>query len=85
MINYKKYFIHSFILGLGSSSILAGVLLNAISLSMGKKYSNHESLIHAVLVVEQLMTTGGGWQDQVGGIYPNAKLTISNKGLPLKV
>ena len=26
-------------------------------------------LIHAVLYVEQLLTTGGGWQDQVGGVY----------------
>jgi fucokinase len=28
--------------------------------------------------VEQLLTTGGGWQDQVGGIYPGIKLCQSN-------
>ena len=31
-------------------------------------------LVHAVLVVEQLLTTGGGWQDQVGGLHPGLNL-----------
>jgi fucokinase len=31
--------------------------------------------------LEQLMTTGGGWQDQAGGIYPGAKLLLSGPGL----
>lgn len=25
------------------------------------------SVIHAVVLAEQMLTTGGGWQDQVGG------------------
>ena len=47
-------------------------------------YSIHENpvyisdsrsdLVHAVLVVEQLLTTGGGWQDQVGGLHPGVNL-----------
>jgi len=41
--------------------------------------------VHAVLYLEQVLTTGGGWQDQVGGLLPGAKLSTSQKGLPLKV
>ena len=33
--------------------------------------------MHAVLVVEQLLTTGGGWQDQVGGLHPGLSLGSS--------
>lgn len=35
--------------------------------------------------VEQLLTTGGGWQDQVGGIYGGLKICRSNGTLPMKV
>jgi fucokinase len=31
--------------------------------------------------LEQMMTTGGGWQDQVGGIYAGAKIVTSGPGL----
>ena len=31
------------------------------------------------------MTTGGGWQDQVGGLLPAFKLGRSNAQLPLEV
>lgn len=34
-------------------------------------------LTHAVLVLEQLMTTGGGWQDQIGGLIGGLKLARS--------
>jgi fucokinase len=34
-----------------------------------------------VMRLEQLMTTGGGWQDQAGGVYPGAKLVFSGPGL----
>ena len=34
-------------------------------------------LVHGVLVVEQLLTTGGGWQDQVGGLHPGLNLGTS--------
>src|ERR1017187_3549509 len=30
--------------------------------------------------LEQMMTTGGGWQDQAGAIYPGAKLVTSGPG-----
>ena len=69
---------------MGTSSILSATLLSALGEAMGKKY-DRESLIHAVLYLEQVLTTGGGWQDQVGGIYPFAKLSQSANKLPLHV
>jgi fucokinase len=44
-----------------------------------------ESLYHGVLHVEQMLTTGGGWQDQVGGLSPGIKMGHSAAKLPLKV
>ena len=32
-----------------------------------------------VLIVEQMLTTGGGWQDQVNGLYPGIKQGRSSK------
>ena len=31
-------------------------------------------------MLEQLLTTGGGWQDQFGGLLPGVKLLQTNKG-----
>eukprot|EP00931_Biecheleriopsis_adriatica_P061094 TRINITY_DN36720_c0_g1_i1.p1 TRINITY_DN36720_c0_g1~~TRINITY_DN36720_c0_g1_i1.p1 ORF type:complete len:820 (-),score=179.70 TRINITY_DN36720_c0_g1_i1:144-2603(-) len=70
--------------GLGTSSILAGVVMYAISEALGRRL-DQQSLIHAVLKVEQMMTTGGGWQDQVGGLVPGAKIARSAASLPLQV
>ncbi len=50
--------------GLGTSSILACCVLKVLWYLMGVTVSN-ETLMYSVLVVEQLMTTNGGWQDQV--------------------
>ena len=36
---------------------------------------------NAVLAVEQMMTTGGGWQDQIGGALEGARLTRSRPAL----
>lgn len=38
-----------------------------------------------MLNVEQLMTTGGGWQDQVGAVYGGVKRGRSGATLPLRV
>lgn len=38
-----------------------------------------------VLIIEQLLTTGGGWQDQVGGVTGGVCRGYSDKGLPLEV
>lgn len=55
------------ILGLGISSILSSAILVAIWKLLGFKGWTNSELIQTVLQVEQLHTTGGGWQDQIGG------------------
>ncbi|XP_036296947.1 L-fucose kinase isoform X2 [Pipistrellus kuhlii] len=70
--------------GLGTSSILAGTALAALQRAAGREVSR-EALIHAVLHLEQVLTTGGGWQDQVGGLMPGIKVGRSRAQLPLKV
>jgi fucokinase len=39
---------------------------------------DHAALCHAVLKLEQMLTTGGGWQDQVGGLYGGVKICRSS-------
>jgi fucokinase len=65
--------------GLGTSSVLAAAVLKALLSMRGEDVSVQE-LSDLVLALEQFMTTGGGWQDQVGGIYPGAKLTMTGPG-----
>jgi len=69
--------------GLGTSSILTGALIDAISKLAGTNKTSAE-LSDDVLVAEQLMTTGGGWQDAIGGMYPGVKLTFTEAGIPQK-
>uniref|UniRef100_A0A7I5E748 GHMP_kinases_N domain-containing protein n=1 Tax=Haemonchus contortus TaxID=6289 RepID=A0A7I5E748_HAECO len=64
--------------GLGTSSILAAAIIQALGLASGFHYTE-KSICHAVLMVEQLLTTGGGWQDQVGCLYPGVKKGFFNK------
>ncbi|XP_034391614.1 LOW QUALITY PROTEIN: L-fucose kinase [Cyclopterus lumpus] len=70
--------------GLGTSSILAGALLAAVYRCTGRTYDT-DSLIHAILHLEQILTTGGGWQDQVGGLVGGVKVGRSRASLPLQV
>ena len=70
--------------GLGGSSILGGVLLSAVAAAIGRNYSR-DALVHAVLRLEQLLTSGGGWQDQVGGFFGGIKMCNSSPSLPLQV
>jgi len=70
--------------GLGTSSILAGAILKALANVLGQTPSN-ELLYDEVLCVEQMITTGGGWQDQIGGLAPGIKLLTSTPGLPQRV
>jgi len=66
--------------GLGTSSILAGACVKALFEFMGIEYSEGDLYDH-VLCMEQIMSTGGGWQDQVGGLTPGFKLIQSKPGL----
>ncbi|MEN8187459.1 MAG: bifunctional fucokinase/fucose-1-phosphate guanylyltransferase [Bacteroidota bacterium] len=65
--------------GLGTSSILASTVLGALSDFCGFDWSQNE-ISHRTLVLEQLLTTGGGWQDQYGGVLPGIKLLSTNSG-----
>ena len=48
--------------GLGTSSILSAACVKAVFEFMGISYTEEELYAH-VLVMEQIMSTGGGWQD----------------------
>lgn len=65
--------------GLGTSSILSGTVLGAIADFCGLGWDKNE-ICNRTLVLEQLLTTGGGWQDQYGGILPGIKLLQSESG-----
>lgn len=65
--------------GLGTSSILSGTVLKALYEFMGIS-KKEEEICDDVLRLEQLMSTGGGWQDQVGGLIKGLKLIKTNSG-----
>jgi len=66
--------------GLGTSSILGATLLGTISEACGLAWDARE-LFQRTLALEQLMTTGGGWQDQAGGIFRGLKMIETTAGL----
>lgn len=66
--------------GLGTSSILGATLLGAINRACGLGWDEVD-LYNRVLGVEQLLTTGGGWQDQAGALFPGLKLVQTQPGL----
>ncbi len=70
--------------GLGTSSILAGACVKGIFEFLDTKISENE-LYNRVLCMEQIMSTGGGWQDQVGGLAPGIKMVSSAAGMQQKV
>ncbi|CAL4912201.1 unnamed protein product [Urochloa decumbens] len=70
--------------GLGTSSILAAAVVKGLFQVMEDDESD-DNVARAVLVVEQIMGTGGGWQDQIGGLYPGIKCTQSFPGQPLRL
>lgn len=63
--------------GLGTSSILGATLLGALADACGLGWSQADLVGHT-LALEQLLTTGGGWQDQAGGIFPGAKFLVTD-------
>lgn len=66
--------------GLGTSSILAGACVRAFSKFLGQEWTD-EDIYDIVLNLEQIMSTGGGWQDQVGGLTPGIKFITSKPGI----
>lgn len=65
--------------GLGTSSILAATVLGALSDFCGLAWDKTE-ICNRTLVLEQLLTTGGGWQDQYGGVVQGIKLLSTGGG-----
>lgn len=65
--------------GLGTSSILAATVLGALNDFCGLKW-DRQAIGHRTLVLEQLLTTGGGWQDQYGGVLQGVKLLQTAPG-----
>ncbi len=65
--------------GLGTSSILAATVLGALNDFCGLN-RDRQGICNRTLVLEQLLTTGGGWQDQYGGVLQGVKLLQTMPG-----
>jgi galactokinase/mevalonate kinase-like predicted kinase len=66
--------------GLGTSSNLAATVLGTLSNFCGLNWDKHE-IAYRTLILEQMLTTGGGWQDQYGGIFEGLKLLETGPGI----
>jgi galactokinase/mevalonate kinase-like predicted kinase len=66
--------------GLGTSSVLAGTVLAALERFYNRPALRDELFLQ-VLEVEQMLTTGGGWQDQIGGLVGGLKYVESRPAL----
>ena len=87
--------------GLGTSSILAGAVLASLDrllVAAGEREDSPREarsgrawapdipqLFDQVLCLEQMLTTGGGWQDQAGGLTGGIKLVTTRPGLPQRL
>lgn len=65
--------------GLGTSSILSATVLGALNDFCGLRWDRSE-IGFRTLVLEQILTTGGGWQDQFGGVLNGVKLLETENG-----
>jgi fucokinase len=65
--------------GLGTSSILGAACIQAIHDLLGEPI-DAQDVIRLVLIMEQLLSTGGGWQDQAGALFPGIKLLRTDPG-----
>ncbi len=70
--------------GLGTSSILGAALVEALQ-KLRKRNTSWETISALVLKLEKDMQTGGGWQDQVGGLLPGVKLLKTEHGAKQKI
>jgi len=66
--------------GLGTSSILSAACVKAVFEFMGIPHTE-DDLYSFVLAMEQIMSTGGGWQDQVGGVINGVKFITAMPGI----
>ncbi|MFZ4428883.1 MAG: fucose pyrophosphorylase domain-containing protein [Phycisphaerales bacterium] len=66
--------------GLGTSSILAATLLAALDAFKGAPEPAIDDLVTRTMLLEQMMSTGGGWQDQCGGVVGGIKCASTPPG-----
>jgi galactokinase/mevalonate kinase-like predicted kinase len=66
--------------GLGTSSNLAATVLGTLNDFCGLAWDKH-AIAYRTLILEQMLTTGGGWQDQYGGIFEGVKLLETGPGI----
>jgi galactokinase/mevalonate kinase-like predicted kinase len=66
--------------GLGTSSILSATILGVLSDLCGLGWDEME-VCNLSLIVEQMLTSGGGWQDQFGGVLRGIKYLRTRPGL----
>lgn len=66
--------------GLGTSSILSGTVLGAIN-EIGSLGWDVQTIAARVSAIEQMLGSGGGWQDQYGGLLRGAKLIQTRPGI----
>ncbi|MEZ5069613.1 MAG: hypothetical protein R2751_01255 [Bacteroidales bacterium] len=65
---------------MGTSSNLAATMLGTLSEFCSLNWDRHQ-VAYRTLILEQMLTTGGGWQDQYGGIFEGVKLLESRPGI----
>lgn len=63
---------------------MSGACVKAIFEFFGQEVSD-DDLYDIVLCMEQTMSTGGGWQDQVGGVTPGIKFITTKPGIDQKI
>lgn len=66
--------------GMGTSSILGSALVEALLRARGEGDVSSQRIGELTLALEQEMRTGGGWQDQLGALYPGTKLLETAPG-----
>ena len=66
--------------GLGTSSLLASTVLGGLNDFCGLGWDKNGICLRT-LALEQLLTTGGGWQDQYGGVLQGVKFLQTEAGL----
>ena len=66
--------------GLGTSSVLAATVLGTLNDFCALNWDKN-AIGCRTLMLEQMLTTGGGWQDQFGGLLQGVKLLTTERGV----
>ncbi|MCL1857110.1 MAG: bifunctional fucokinase/L-fucose-1-P-guanylyltransferase [Kiritimatiellaeota bacterium] len=66
--------------GLGTSSILSGTMLGVMGELCGLAWS-HNDVFARTSALEQMLGSGGGWQDQIGGLTRGVKMIRTAPGM----